>query len=361
MADARDTYVDYEGHDYDAILVVSFGGPEGPDDVMPFLDNVLRGLNIPPAGMERIAKRYERFGGVSPINAETRDFIAALERELRANEIYLPVYWGNRNWHPLLPDTLEKMQADGVKRALAHVTSTFASYSGCRKYREDLYEATATLEQPLVIDKLRLGFNHPGFIAAVMDHTRAAFEQVPASRRADAPLLFTAHSLPNSMAAHAPYQAQLEEACTLVTDGLEHDRWALAYQSNNASYGEPWLAPDIGDVLFQLGRADVQDAIVMPIGFVCDHMEVVLDLDIEAQAAATEAGVNMVRAATVGAHPIYVAMVRELIQERMTANAERLSVGTFGPSHDYCPADCCLSGRPGEPKPALCGVLGAET
>ena len=360
MADMRDANVDYEGHDYDAILVVSFGGPEGPDDVMPFLDNVLRGLNIPLAAKERIAKRYQHFGGVSPINAETRAFIAALESELRAHGIDLPVYWGNRNWQPLLTDTLEKMQADGIKRVLVHVTSTFASYSGCRKYREDLYEATAAVEQPPVIDKLRLGFNHPGFITAVMARVRAAFAELPAARQTEAPLVFTAHSLPESMATHAPYQAQLEEACRLVAGGLEHDLWALAYQSNNASYGELWLQPDIGEVLRRFGRNDVQDVIVMPIGFVCDHMEIVLDLDIEAQAAATEAGVNMVRAATVGTHPAYVGMVRELIEERISSNSERPSLGRLGSSHDFCPADCCLSGRPGDPKPALCGVPGAE-
>ena len=360
MVDTHNANVDYEGHDYDALLVVSFGGPEGPDDVMPFLDNVLRGLNIPLAAKERIAERYQRFGGVSPINAETRTFIAALESELREHGIDLPVYWGNRNWHPLLADTLERMQADGIKRALAHVTSTFASYSGCRKYREDLYEAAAALEHPPVIDKLRLGFNHPRFIAATMARTHEAFETLPAARRAEAPLVFTAHSLPESMAETAPYVAQLEEACRLVTEGLEHDLWALAYQSNNASYGEAWLQPEIGEVLGRFGWSDVQDVVVMPIGFVCDHMEIVLDLDIEARAVADEAGVNMVRAATVGAHPTYVGMVRELIEERMTSNSERASLGNLGPSQDFCPADCCLSGRPGDPKPVLCGVPGAE-
>lgn len=360
MADSHDATVAHETHDYDAVLVVSFGGPEGPDDVMPFLDNVLRGLKIPPPVKQRITERYARFDGVSPINAETRAFIAALETELRAHDIALPVYWGNRNWHPLLPDTLKKMQADGVKRAIAHVTSTFGSYSGCRKYREDLYAATVDLDDAPVIDKLRLAFNHPGFITAVMDRARVALATLPEQRQTDAPLLFTAHSLPESMARHAPYQTQLEEACRLVADGLGHDRWALVYQSNNASYGEAWLQPDIGEVLRRFGRDDVADVVVVPIGFVCDHMEVVLDLDVEAQATAKEAGVNMLRAATVGTHPAYVSMVRELIEERMTANAERRSLGALGPSHDFCPADCCLSGRPGEPKPALCGAAGAE-
>ncbi len=359
MADAHDATVDREAHDYDAVLVVAFGGPEGPDEVMPFLENVLRGISIPAAAMERIAQRYHRFGGVSPINAETRAFVAALEAELRAHDIALPVYWGNRNWHPLLPDTLKKMQADGVQRAIAHVTSTFASYSGCRKYREDLYEATAGLDDAPVIDKLRLGFNHPGFIATIMGRAQAALEKVPAERRADTPLLFTAHSLPVSMAEHASYQAQLREACLLVIDGLDHDEWALAYQSNNAAYDEPWLETDICEVLRELGKAGVADVVVVPIGFVCDHMEIVLDLDIEARAVAEEAGVNMIRAATVGAHPTYVTMVRELIEERMSPDAERLSVGVLGPSHDLCPADCCLSGRPGKPKPTLCGVPAA--
>ncbi len=357
MADAHDATVDHEGHDYDAVLVVSFGGPEGPDDVMPFLDNVLRGRSIPPAVKERIAQRYRRFDGVSPINAETRAFIAALETELHAHDIALPVYWGNRNWHPLLPDTLKKMQADGVKRAIAHVTSTFASYSGCRQYREDLYEATAGLDDAPVIDKLRLGFNHPRFIVAVIEQAAAALATLPAQRQTDATLLFTAHSLPVSMAEHCSYQAQLHEACELVTEGLQSKLWELVYQSNNASYGEPWLEPDIGDALRELGKAGVTDVVVVPIGFVCDHMEVVLDLDVEARAVAQEAGVKLVRAATVGTHPAYISMVRELIGERMTADATRRSLGQ--PSHDLCPADCCLSGRPGEPKPALCGAAEA--
>ncbi len=359
MADAHDATVDREAHDYDAVLVVSFGGPEGPDEVMPFLDNVLRGVSIPQVAKERIAQRYQRFGGVSPINAETRAFIAAMEAELRAHDIALPVYWGNRNWHPLLPDTLKKMRADGVRHAIAQVTSTFASYSGCRQYREDLYAATAALDEPPVIDQLRLGFNHPGFIAAVTGRAHAAFEKVPADRRADATLLFTAHSLPVSMARHARYEEQLRVSCDFVAGGLEREQWALAYQSNNAAYGEPWLEPDIGEALRQLGKDGVADIVLVPIGFVCDHMEVVLDLDIEAQAVAETAGVNMVRAATVGTHPAYVGMVRELIEERLSPDAERLSVGILGPSHDICPADCCLSGRPGKPKPALCGVAGA--
>lgn len=346
---------DDEAHAYDAVLVVSFGGPEGPDDVMPFLENVLRGLKLPPPAVKGIARRYEAFGGVSPINAHTREFIAALEKELAANGIDLPVYWGNRNWHPFLTDTLEQMRKDGIGRAIAYVTSTFSSYSGCRRYREDLYAATHALENAPVIDKLRYGYNHPGFIAAVTDRVRDAFAEIPAERRDPATLVFTAHSLPNSMAAKAPYEAQLREAAALVCEALGRDQWELAYQSNNASYGEPWLDPRIEDVIAERAQQGVEDIVIVPIGFVCDHMEVVLDLDVDARKIADESGINMVRAGTVGTHPAFVTMVRELIAER-AAGAERHALGQYGPSHDFCPVDCCLSGRPGDPKPSLCGA-----
>ena len=337
---------------YDALLVVSFGGPEGPNDIIPFLDNVLKGLPIKSEAKQSIARRYARFGGVSPINGETRKFISALETQLAAHNIDLPVYWGNRNWHPLLSETLAKMRADGVERVLTHVTSTFSSYSGCRKYREDLYEACAGLEDPPAIDKLRLGYNHPGFIAAVADRVRDALTELP--RDTDAPLLFTAHSLPGAMAENADYVVQLKEACALVADAVGSSNWQLCYQSNNASYGQAWLEPDVSDALMSLGKNGEDAAVVVPIGFVCDHMEVVLDLDIEAKAAAKKAGVNMMRAATVGTHSDYIAMVRELIEERLVPGTERRALGSRGPSHDVCPVDCCLSGRPGNPKPALC-------
>ena len=346
---------DSDARDYDAVLVVSFGGPEGPDDVMPFLDNVLAGLRVPPPVKTRIAQRYQRFGGVSPINAHTREFIAALERELAASEPGLSVYWGNRNWHPMLGDTLARMAADGVRRAIAYVTSTFSSYSGCRKYREDLYAAVDGLDGAPQIDKLRVGYNHPGFIAAMSDRLREAFARLPAGAAPPA-LLFTAHSLPISMAERCDYQAQLREACTLSAEAAGAGTWDLVYQSQNASYGEPWLGPDISAALKSAGSADHTNVVVAPVGFVCDHMEVILDLDVEAAETAAALGLNMVRAGTVGAHPAYVGMVRELIVERMTANPDRAALGIRGPSHDYCPADCCLSARPGEPWRALCGV-----
>lgn len=342
---------------YDALLVVSFGGPEGMADVGPFLDNVFRGLRVSPETKTHIAQRYEQFGGVSPINAHTRAFIKALQHELDAHGPALPIYWGNRNWHPLLTDTMAQMAHNGVQHALAFVASTFSSYSGCRKYREDLYEAASAVPNAPRIDKLRAPFNHPGFIMAVADRVRDALATLPAAEREHALVLFTAHSLPASMARGCRYEAQLAASCELVGDALEHQRWRLVYQSNNASYGrEPWLGPDIRDALREAKAEGAPAVVVAPIGFVCDHMEVVIDLDIEAAATARELGLPMARAATVGTHPAYVAMVRELILERMTPGAPRRALGSLDASHDRCAVDCCLSGRPGPTKPALCGM-----
>jgi protoporphyrin/coproporphyrin ferrochelatase len=341
--------------DYDALLVVSFGGPEGPDDVEPFLDNVLRGLPIKPESRRRIAQRYQSFNGVSPINGQVREFIAALQSELDTRGPALPIYWGNRNWHPLLPDTFRQMQADGIRSALVYVTSVFGSYSGCRKYREDLYEAALVLDHPPALEKLRLGFNHPRFIEAVASRIDDALGQIDSEARAKTPILFTAHSLPESMARHAPYVRQLKETCVLVADALAHRPWELVYQSNNASYGrESWLGPDICDALATVSRDGAQNVVVAPVGFVCDHMEVVIDLDIEAARVATELGLQMVRAKTVGVHPAYLEMVRELIVERIAQPTDRSALGSLGPSPDACAPDCCLSGRPGPAKPALC-------
>ena len=343
---------------YDALLVVSFGGPEGMADVMPFLDNVLRGLDLPDPARRRVAARYEQFGGVSPINGHTRALTAALGEELARHGPALPVYWGNRNWHPFLPDTLRRMEADGVGRAIAFVTSTFGSYNGCRKYREDLHEAVQGLERPPVIDRLRHGYNHPGFITACTERVDEALAAVPAERRGGAAILFTAHSLPESAARRAPYVDQIEDACGLVAGGLPRPRprWRLVYQSQNARYGAgEWLGPDIREALTQEKARGVTDVVVAPIGFVCDHMEVVLDLDVEAKERADDLGINMVRAATVGVHPAFVAMVRDLVRERMVESPERAALGARGPSHDFCPSDCCPSGRPGTPKPALGG------
>ena len=265
------------------------------------------------------------------------------------------MYWGNRNWHPMLGDTMARMAADGVRHAIAYATSTFSSYSGCRKYREDLYAAVDGLDGAPQIDKLRIGYNHPGFITAMAERLRDAFARVQDEGERPA-LLFTAHSLPLSMAHACDYRAQLREACTLSAETAGAGEWELVYQSQNASYGEPWLGPDIGEALESVRAAGHTVVVVAPIGFVCDHMEVVLDLDVEAAEKANALGLDMVRAGTVGAHPAYVNMVRDLIVERTTANPDRPALGASGPNHDYCPVDCCLSGRPGEPRAALCGA-----
>ena len=343
---------DEAARDYDAILVVSFGGPEGPDEVMPFLDRVLAGRPVPAPVKARIAERYAPFGGVSPINAHTREFIAALKARLAAKGPRLPVYWGNRNSAPLLADAMRRMAGDGVENAIAFVTSMFSSYSGCRQYREDLYRAAEQAVGAPRIDKLRVAYNHPGFIAAVADRVREAQAIAPNG----AALLFTAHSLPVTMAARADYEAQLDEACGLVAKRVDDDHWRLAFQSNNARSGDPWLAPTLEDALASIAASGRSSVVVAPIGFVCDHMEVVMDLDVEARACAQGLGLAYYRAPTVGTHPAYVDMVRQLVVERMSANPERPSLGQRGPNPDYCAPDCCLSGRPGEALPTLCGL-----
>jgi ferrochelatase len=330
---------------YDALLLVSFGGPEGMNDVMPFLENVLRGRNVPPERMRAVARHYEMFGGVSPINAQNRMLIAALEKELAQNGPRLPVYWGNRNWHPMLSDTLRKMAQDGVRNALAFFTSAYNSYSGCRQYREDIARAQQEVgpDAPRV-EKLRAFYNHPGFVGPNVENVRAALEAIPSERRGRAQLAFTAHSIPLSMAAGCDYEAQLLETCRLVAEGAGHESWRLVFQSRSGPPAQPWLEPDILDYLRELKESGSEDVVVAPVGFISDHMEVLYDLDTEARALCQNLGLNMVRAATVGAHKDFVKMIRELVLERLSVDAPRRFLGTRGPSHDVCPADCCLPG-----------------
>ncbi len=329
---------------YDAILLVSFGGPEGPDEVMPFLENVLRGKNVPRQRMLEVAEHYQHFGGVSPINEQNRQLIAALEKELKEHGPRLPVYWGNRNWHPLLPDTLQKMADDGVQRAIAFFTSGFSCYSGCRQYREDIARAREVVgDQAPEIDKLRVFFNHPGFIEPQVKSIQNCLEEIPQERREQTQILFTAHSIPMSMADNCRYVAQLEEACRLVAEGAGHERYELVYQSRSGPPQQPWLEPDVCDRIRELHADDgLQDLVVLPIGFVSDHMEVLFDIDTEAKELCDELGVHLYRAATVGTHPRFVQMVRELVEERMADSPVRLALGEMGPSHDVCPTDCCL-------------------
>ncbi len=330
---------------YDALLIVSFGGPEGMAEVMPFLENVLRGKNVPPERMRAVAHHYELFGGISPINEQNRQLIAALKTELNANGPRLPIYWGNRNWHPLLTDTIRQMAADGIKHALGFFTSAYSSYSGCRQYREDIERARVEVGPTAPrVDKLRAFYNHPGFIEANVINVRAALEQIPAERRRDTQLAFTAHSIPLTMAANCEYQNQLLEACRLIAERLRHERWRLVFQSRSGPPTQPWLEPDICDYLTELKTAGTKDVVVAPVGFISDHMEVLYDLDTEARALCDKINLNMVRAATVGTHPLFVSLIRELILERIRPDAPRRFLGERGPVHDVCPADCCLLG-----------------
>lgn len=331
---------------YDALLVTSFGGPEGPDDVIPFLERVLEGKNVPRARLLEVAEHYSHFGGRSPINDQNRALITALERELHVAGIALPIYWANRNWHPFLVDTLRQMRSAGVRRALAFVTSAFSSYSGCRQYLEAIAAARATVESDgdgaaPVVDKLRGFFNHPEFIATLAERVDEAFATLPAQRRANARLLYTAHSIPRSMAQGSPYVEQLEEACRLVSQRAGQSTATLVWQSRSGPPAQPWLEPDILDALRDLHTCGTTDVVVLPIGFVSDHMEVVYDLDTAARALCDELGIHLVRAATPGTHPRFVRMIRELIEERLSANPERAHLGHLPPCPDTCAPDCC--------------------
>ena len=329
---------------YDAVLLVSFGGPEGPDDVLPFLENVLRGKPVPRERMLEVAEHYHHFGGVSPINEQNRQLISALERELAAHWPKLPIYWGNRNWRPFLPDTLRQMSADGVQWALGFFTSAFSSYSGCRQYRENIAEARA-IAGPTApqIDKLRMFYNHPGYIEPLVEHVQHAFEEISPERRAETLLVFTAHSIPLAMAVGCNYERQLKEACHLVAEGVGHSNWQLVYQSRSGSPQQPWLEPDVCEFIRQKhSAAPLKDVVILPIGFISDHIEVLYDLDVEVRDACDRLGINMVRARTVGTHPRFVQMIRELIVERMTGSQDRPALGFLGASHDRCPDNCCL-------------------
>lgn len=333
---------------YDALLVLSFGGPERREDVIPFLENVLRGKNVPRERMLAVAEHYYHFEGVSPINEQNRQLIAAIQQELLEQGIDLPVYWGNRNWHPLLADTLRQMKQDGKRRALVFVTSVFGSYSGCRQYLEDIDRARAEVEPPVPeLDKLRCPFNHPGFIRAMAERVRDALEQVPPAERSRVQLVFTAHSIPTVMAQVSPYEAQLKEACRLVADAVGQPDWTLVYQSRSGPPSQPWLEPDVLDYLREIHRRQSHSAVVIaPIGFVSDHMEVLYDLDTEARALCAELGLPVVRAATAGVHPHFIAMIRQLIEERIEDAQERLCIGGLPAAPHVCPPDCCRPRRP---------------
>jgi ferrochelatase len=334
---------------YDAFLLVSFGGPEGPDDVMPFLQNVTAGRGVPPERLAEVAEHYYHFGGVSPINQQCRELLAAVEKDFAGTGISLPMYWGNRNWHPYLADTLATMAGDGVRRALAFVTSAYSSYSGCRQYLGDIETARAAVGASAPqVDKVRPYFNHPGFIEPNADATVRALgelaQSVPGAGAVD--LVFTAHSVPDWMAAASgpaggAYPAELAEVARLIAERVGHQRpWRLAYSSRSGPPSQPWLEPDINDCLAELAAGGSAGVVAAPIGFVSDHMEVRFDLDVEAAATARRLGLPFARASTASTDRRFVAMVSELVRERLDGSAP-MTLGSMGPSSDVCPVGCC--------------------
>jgi ferrochelatase len=346
--------------DYNGILIVGFGGPEKRDDVIPFLENVTRGRNIPRERLLEVAEHYYHFGGKSPLNDQVRALISTLKIELERRRILLPIYWGNRNWHPFLADTLREMADAGVRRGLGLILAAYSSYSSCRQYLENISAAAAVVGPGApAIDKIRAFYNHPAFIAANADRLREGLAKIAAERRDAAHVAFTAHSIPVSMAKCCRYEEQLNETCRLVCEQLSipDSRFNLVYQSRSGRPGDPWLGPDICDHLADLSSLDVADVAVMPIGFLSDHLEVLYDLDVEAAEKSRELGLNMIRAATVGTHPEFVAMLADLIQERLDDAVPRQATGRFGPNPDVCPPDCCPAPAPrpshsGTPSPS---------
>jgi ferrochelatase len=324
---------------YDALLVVSFGGPEGPADVMPFLRNVTAGRGVPDSRLEQVAEHYYRFGGVSPINQQCRDLILAVQKDFEAAGIDLPVYWGNRNWGPYLADTLRAMVADGVSRALAFATSAYSSYSSCRQYLEDIERARVEVgtDAP-VVDKIWPYYGHPAFAECFTAAAAAALDSLPDSVRDQADLVFTAHSIPDSMADRSgpsggAYPAQLAEVAGRVAAGLGGRPWRLAYSSRSGPPAQPWLEPDVSDCLTELAEAGSRAVVVVPIGFVSDHMEVKFDLDIEAAETAAKLGLPFARAATPGTSPRFVAMITDLVRQWQAGPP---------PGGGFCTPGCCV-------------------
>ena len=336
---------------YDAFLLVSFGGPEGPADVIPFLQNVTAGRNVPLDRLEQVAQHYYRFGGVSPINQQCRELIAAVEKDFAGRGVALPVYWGNRNWDPYLASTLAEMADAGISRALAFVTSPYSSFSSCRQYLADIEAACQQVGQGAPqVDKIRQYFNHPGFIASF---AAAAAQAAESLRGDDFDLIFTAHSVPVSMAeasgaAGGAYQAQLAEAARLVAAEIGYQRpWHLAFSSRSGPPSQPWLEPDINDLLAERAAAGSRAVLIVPIGFVSDHMEVKFDLDVEAAQTADRLGMQLARAATPGTDHRFVSMITDLVCERLDGTAP-LTLGALGSGPDACPAGCC-GGAPQRP------------
>ena len=364
-----DTAVDRRPLDlapYHAVLLLSFGGPEGPEDVLPYLENVTRGRGIPQARLAEVATHYLAFGGRSPINDQNRALLAALGRELAERGSDVPVLWGNRNWAPFLVDTLREAHEAGARRVLTVVTSAYSSYSGCRQYREDIAAALATLAaegRRLTVDKVRNYADHPGFVEPVADAVRREAELLPEGAR----LVFVTHSVPVAMndtsgPEGGAYLAQHRAVSRWVAERVGRSsgrtpEWDLVFCSRSGPPGQPWLEPDVNDHLAALAAAGVSHVVLVPIGFVSDHMEVVHDLDVEAMATAASLGVTARRTATVGTHPRFVSALADLLAERAATergeSPDRPAVGGLPPLADRCPRDCCRNLR-GD-RPAACG------
>jgi len=339
---------------YDALLLISFGGPEGPEDVLPFLRNVTAGRNIPDSRLEEVAEHYYLFGGISPINQQCRDLIAAIEKDFEASGIDLPVYWGNRNWPPYLSGAVAAMAADGVTRALAVATSAYSSYSSCRQYLEDIEQARARVGPAAPrIDKIPPYFDQPGFVESFAAAAQAALESLPAGVSDDADLVFTAHSIPSAMAERSgptggAYPAQLAEVAARVAARLAVNRpWRVAYSSRSGPPSQPWLVPDVNDCLAGLAATGSRAVVVVPIGFVSDHMEVRFDLDVEAAQTAERLGLPFARAATPGTSPPFVAMITDLVRQWQAGppspgapEAPDIS-GALAAAREFCGSNCC--------------------
>jgi ferrochelatase len=309
---------------YDAVLLIAFGGPTTMSEVRPFLDNVLRGRPIPPERLEAVVHHYELIGGGSPLNELTFRQAHGLAAELHAGGPDLPVYVGMRNWTPYMLDTLQRMVADGVRRAVGIIMAAHQTDASWGRYERDVAAARAQLGAAApAIDYVDAWHAHPLFIAGWSDTVGAAVAQVPAERRAAAALVFTAHSVPTAMAAASPYVEQITETARRVAERIGHPRWSIAYQSRSGSPREPWLEPDVCEVIRQLARDDVRDVVVAPIGFVCDHVEVLYDLDIEARQVAESLGLGFVRAATMNDHPTFIRMLADVVRRRISCPSRR--------------------------------------
>ncbi|SBS70066.1 ferrochelatase [uncultured Microbacterium sp.] len=360
---------------YDGVLLLGFGGPEGQDDVIPFLRNVTAGRGIPDERLEEVAHHYRHFGGVSPINEHNRELKAALDAELSARGLDLPVYWGNRNWMPYVTDALTAAHGEGHTTLLAIATSAYSSYSSCRQYREDLADAVAAtgLSGQVQIDKVRQFFDHPGFVAPFVDGIRSALAELAergiTDLDRDLEILFSTHSIPTADADRSgppergfgPGGAYVAQHTAVATEIMAQlgigSAWQIVYQSRSGPPSVPWLEPDINDAMQELPGRGRRAVLIVPLGFVSDHMEVLWDLDTEALETAGELGLVALRTATPSTHPAYVGGLVDLIEERLHATpaAERPHATDLGPWYDVCRPGCCENKRLGF-QPALAGV-----